>query len=173
MSSKKKAIFLDRDGVINHDRGYVNKIEDFRFVESIFETLRNFQEKGFSLFIVTNQSGIGRGYYTKEDFDILTKWMLKELKKEKIHITKVYFCPHSPEERCICRKPNTGMFDKAFKDYKIDKKNSWMIGDKHSDIKAAVNAGINNTILIADCWVKDDEAKYIVNDIFDTIRLIN
>ncbi len=172
MNKKRKAIFLDRDGVINHDRGYVNKIEDFRFVADIFETLRIFQKEGFLLFIVTNQSGIGRGYYTKEDFDILTKWMLKKLKKEKVHIQKVYFCPHSPEEKCICRKPNPGMFDKAFKEYEIDKENSWMIGDKHSDIEAAVNAGINNTILIADCWVRDEKAKYIVNNIFDTIRLI-
>ncbi len=167
-----KAIFLDRDGVINYDKGYVCKIEDFEFVDRIFEVLKAFQEEGFKLFIVTNQSGIGRGYYTQEDFEILTSWMLDILKKNEIKIEKVYFCPHAPEEKCHCRKPSSGMFEQAFEEFDIDKKNSWMIGDKHTDIKAAINAGIKNTILIGNCWVRDKDAKYIVNDIFDTIRLI-
>ncbi len=172
MSNQNKALFLDRDGVINYDKGYVCKIEDFEFVKGIFETLDYFQKKGFKLFIVTNQSGIGRGYYTLKDFEILNEWMLKELEKRGIKIERVYFCPHAPEEGCFCRKPNIGMFQKAFKEFKIDKKSSWMIGDKLSDTKAAVNAGIENTILIGDCWIRDENAKYIVNDIFDTIRLI-
>ena len=163
---------MDRDGVINYDKGYVCKIEDFEFVKGIFEILDYFQKKGFKLFIVTNQSGIGRGYYTLKDFEILNEWMLKELKKRGIKIERVYFCPHAPEEGCSCRKPNIGMFQKAFKEFKIDKKSSWMIGDKLSDTKAAVSAGIENTILIGDCWIRDENAKYIVNDIFDTIRLI-
>ncbi len=172
MSNQNKALFLDRDGVINYDKGYVCKIEDFEFVKGIFATLDYFQKKGFKLFIVTNQSGIGRGYYTLKDFEILNRWMLKELEKRGIKIERVYFCPHAPEEGCFCRKPNIGMFQKAFKEFKIDKKSSWMIGDKLSDTKAAVNAGIENTILIGDCWIRDENAKYIVNDIFDTIRLI-
>ncbi len=172
MKNKKKAIFLDRDGVINYDKGYVYKIEDFKFVDGIFDVLKAFQEKGYLLFIITNQSGIGRGYYTKEDFEKLTKWMLKELDKKGIKIEKVYFCPHAPEEKCYCRKPSTGMFEEAFKEYPIDKNGSWMIGDKHTDMEAAVKAGIKNTILIGDCFTKDKNAKYIVNDIFDTIRLI-
>ncbi len=167
-----KAVFLDRDGVINYDKGYVCKIEDFKFVNGIFEVLRYFQKVGYKLFIMTNQSGIGRGYYTIKDFEILTAWMLKEFEKKGIKIEKVYFCPHSPEEGCSCRKPKTGMFEKAFKEFKIDKKKSWMIGDKLSDTKAAVDAGIENTILIGNCWIRDENAKYIVNDIFDTIRLI-
>ncbi len=167
-----KAVFLDRDGVINYDKGYVCKIEDFKFVNGIFEVLRYFQNAGYKLFIITNQSGIGRGYYTIRDFEILTSWMLKEFEKKGIRIEKVYFCPHSPEEGCSCRKPKTGMFEKAFKEFKIDKKRSWMIGDKLSDTKAAVDAGIENTILIGNCWIRDENAKYIVNDIFDTIRLI-
>ncbi len=172
MSNQNKALFLDRDGVINYDKGYVCKIEDFEFVKGIFEILDYFQKKGFKLFIVTNQSGIGRGYYTLKDFEILNEWMLKELKKRGIKIERVYFCPHAPEEGCSCRKPNIGMFQKAFKEFKIDKKLSWMIGDKLSDTKAAVSAGIENTVLIGDCWIRDENAKYIVNDIFDTIRLI-
>jgi len=171
-SESKKAIFLDRDGVINYDKGYVHKIEDFKFVDKIFEVLRAFQDNGYLLFIVTNQSGIGRGYYTKEDFEKLTDWMLKEFEKRGIRIEKVYFCPHAPEEKCDCRKPATGMFEKAFSEYPIDKENSWMIGDKHTDMKAAADAGIKNTVLIGNCFIRDENAKYIVNDIFDTIRLI-
>jgi len=158
-----KAVFLDRDGVINIDKAYVSKIEDFQFCEGVFEALTHFQNLGYLLIIVTNQSGIGRGYYTEEDFQKLTAWMRRELLHVRIKIDAIYHCPHSPEANCACRKPQSGMFLKAIKDFDIDVKKSWMIGDKSSDIEAALGAGILNTILLG---------KTSVNFILDTINLI-
>lgn len=164
-----KAIFLDRDGVINIDKSYVYKIDDFEFVEGLMKALKHFQDLGYLLIVVTNQSGIGRGYYTINDFKKLTHWMLEEFKREKIDIKKVFFCPHSPEERCECRKPQPGMIKEAAKEFDIELKNSWMIGDKESDIEAALSAGIKNTILIGDM---DTKAKFKVKSILDTISII-
>ena len=151
MKSKQsscKALFLDRDGIINVDHGYVSKAENFEFTEGIFDFLHFFIKKGYKLFIVTNQSGIGRGYYSQKDFDTLTVWMLSELEKENIHIEMVQHCNHAPEEKCGCRKPATGMVDEILKQYNIDLDHSWMIGDKQSDIDLAHNATINHTISI-------------------------
>ena len=148
MNSKNKAVFLDRDGVINIDKSYVYKIEEFEFVDGIFERLREYQKNGYILIIVTNQSGIGRGYYSEEDFQKLTFYMLSKLKKEHIDIAKVYHCPHSPESKCICRKPNPGMLIKAKEKFNIDMKNSIMIGDKDSDIEAGRRAGVGKCIKV-------------------------
>ena len=146
----QKALFLDRDGVINIDHGYVYEIDKFEFTEGIFELLRLFIEKGYLLFIVTNQSGIGRDYYSEEDFTILTSWMLDKLKKEDINIVSVHHCNHAPEENCACRKPQTGMIDEILSQHVIDLKSSWLIGDKQSDINLAENAGISTTIAIGE-----------------------
>jgi len=145
----KKALFLDRDGVINIDYGYVYRIEDFRFVDGILDFIKNAQKKGYLPIVVTNQSGIGRGYYSLDDFEKLTNWMLEQMKQAGIKIdrTQIFYCPHSPEARCDCRKPMPGMLLKAKKLFNIDMKNSWMIGDKPSDIEAAKNAGVKNTYL--------------------------
>jgi len=146
----QKALFLDRDGVINVDHGYVYEIEKFEFNEGIFELLRTFHQKGYLLFIVTNQSGIGRGYYREEDFQKLTAWMLGELKKEQIDIVCVEHCNHAPEEKCSCRKPQTGMIDRILLHHEIDLANSWLIGDKQSDIDLAHNTKIGHTIAIGE-----------------------
>jgi len=143
-----KALFLDRDGIINIDHGYIHKIEDFEFSKGIFELLKLFINQGYLLFIVTNQSGIGRSYYSANDFRKLTIWMLAELKKKNIKIEKVYHCPHAPEEKCKCRKPETGMITKCLSTYDINLKNSWLIGDKQSDIDLGINVGIGRTIAI-------------------------
>lgn len=144
-----KAAFLDRDGVINNDYDYVSRIEDFEWREGIFELLKTLKEQQYDLYIITNQSGIGRGYYSIEDFNKLTLWMLKELKEKDIDIKKVYYCPHAPEEECTCRKPKSGMILQAVKEYDIDTKNTIMLGDKNSDMVAAKNAHIPTRIFIA------------------------
>ncbi len=156
----RRAIFLDRDGVINEDLGYVGKREDFHFLPGVFEALRHFQNLGFLLIIVTNQSGIARGYYTVQDFLSLSEWMKEELRKRDITITDIFYCPHHPEDGCECRKPKPGMILEAARRYDIDLSASWMIGDKPSDIEAAKNAGIPHTILLDD------------NTLFDTIGTI-
>lgn len=148
MTGAKKAFFLDRDGVINVDHGYVSKIEDFQFVDGLFPVLRALAAKGYALIVVTNQSGIGRGYYTEEDFQRVTRWMQQCLADEKIELAGVYSCPHSPESDCDCRKPAPGMFLQAIREHGIDPENSWMIGDKPSDMTAAAAAGIRNRVLI-------------------------
>jgi len=146
----QKAFFLDRDGIINVDHGYVNKVEDFEFTEGIFSLLKLLINNNFKLFIVTNQSGIGRNYYSKEEFSTLTEWMLSELKKRDIEIVSVHHCAHAPEENCNCRKPETGMVDEILAKNEIDLENSWMIGDKQSDIDLAKNSKIKQTIAIGE-----------------------
>jgi len=138
----KKTIFLDRDGTINDDRNaeYISKVEDFTFLPGSIEALKLLQDSGFQLIIITNQSGIGRKYYTEEDYQRLTKYMLHELEKDEIKIKAIYYCSHSPESKCACRKPNPLMIEKAVNEHNVDISNSYMIGDKTSDITMGVEA---------------------------------
>ncbi len=145
----KKALFLDRDGVVNVEINYLYKIEDFRFIEGIFELCKKYQNQGYLLFVVTNQSGIARGYYAQEAFDTLSSWMVEEFAKHGITIQKVYFCPHHPEisGACSCRKPEAGMLLQAQKEFGVDLENSILVGDKESDIEAALCAGLKESYL--------------------------
>jgi len=139
-----KALFLDRDGVVNVDKNYVYRIEDVDFLDGIFEFCEYFQQKGFLIFIVTNQAGIARGYYNIEDFQMLSDWMISVFKQKMITITKIYFCPHHPDITgpCECRKPNPGMILRAAEEYRLDLSGSVLVGNHESDIKAGENAGI-------------------------------
>ncbi|MDD9269508.1 HAD family hydrolase [Paenibacillus sp. GCM10023248] len=155
---RPKALLLDRDGVINIDKSYVYKVEDFEFNEGIFENLLRFQRAGFLLIIVTNQAGIGRGYYTEKDFWELTAWMVKQFEAHGIRMAKVYFCPYHPvhgigeyKQDAFCRKPNPGMILQAMREFQLDLASSVLIGDKESDIEAGLRAGIGTTILIRGC----------------------
>jgi D-glycero-D-manno-heptose 1,7-bisphosphate phosphatase len=155
-NEKNIGIFLDRDGVINETPGlgnYVYKIKDFKILPGVFDALKLFQLKGYKLFIITNQSGIGKGIYTKEEFLKVNKYMLNIFKEQRINIEKVYFCPHKPEENCECRKPKTKFINQAVKDFNLDLNQSWVIGDMISDIQMGKNAGCN-TILIDSEFVK-------------------
>jgi D-glycero-D-manno-heptose 1,7-bisphosphate phosphatase len=145
-----KAAFLDRDGVINHDLDYVYKVEDFHFTEGCIDALKQLQSKGFTLFVVTNQSGIGRGYYSEEEYQRLTTWYVKVLFDAGVTITQVYHCPHSPEDKCACRKPKPGMFLQAANDYNIDFSTSIMVGDKNSDMEAAKVVGIQQLYFLGE-----------------------
>lgn len=148
----RPALFLDRDGVINVEKNYVYKAEDIEFIEPIFEICRKYQEKGFMIFIITNQAGIARGYYSEKDFLILTRWMEDEFKKREIQIKKTFYCPHHPNftGECFYRKPNPGMILKAKEEFDIDLENSVLIGDKQSDIDAGVNAGIKQNYFVGE-----------------------
>ena len=145
----KKALFLDRDGVINVEKQYLYKKEDFEFIEGIFELCQFFQDLGYLIIVVTNQSGIARGYYSEEDFENLTQWMVKQFKEQNITISKVYHCPHHPDitGECLCRKPKPGMLLDAQKEFNVDLKHSVMVGDKERDIEAGLNAGLKDTYL--------------------------
>ncbi|RXK10314.1 D-glycero-beta-D-manno-heptose-1,7-bisphosphate 7-phosphatase [Halarcobacter bivalviorum] len=170
-----KGLFLDRDGVVNIEKNYLYKIEEFEFFDGIFDSLKKIQKLGYKIFIITNQSGIGRGYYSVEDFEKLTSWMIKEFKNNEIVISQVEFCPHGPNDNCTCRKPKTGMIDKILEKHQIDLENSWLVGDKSSDIKCAKNAGISNTIQVKsghDFDENESEAKYICETIKDISEII-
>ena len=141
-----KAIFVDRDGVLVEDFGYVHKIEDFKLVKNAVEGLKLL--KNYKLFIVTNQSGIGRGYYKFEDFLNYNNRVLKELEKHKIKIQKTYYCPHKPEDNCDCRKPKTKFLKEAEKEYGIDLKKSYVIGDKKADVELGRNASCKSILVL-------------------------
>lgn len=152
---KNKVFFLDRDGVINFDHGYVGSIEKFNFIPDIFEACQLLLSIGYKIIIVTNQAGIARGLYSEEDFYLLTNWMLNEFKKNSIDILAVYHCPHHPEKglpeyriTCDCRKPEPGMILSAAKEHSIDLEQSAMVGDKESDLESARRAGIKNLYFV-------------------------
>ena len=143
-----RVIFLDRDGVLNVDYGYIFKSSDFRIIDGVFDALRFFSDLGFLLIIVTNQSGIRRGLYSEKDFLELNDYMLDLFKNNFINITDVFYCPHGPLDNCSCRKPKTGMIDIAVSRYAIDRKKSYMIGDKVTDVEAGRSAGLAKSFLI-------------------------
>ena len=162
----QKALFLDRDGVINVEKNYLYKIEDFEFINGIMDLCFYYYTQGYEIFVVTNQSGIARNYYTENDFDLLTKWMVEEFSKNKIIISNVYFCPHHPSisGECACRKPKPGMLLDAAKKYKLDLSHSIIIGDKERDIEAGLNAGLEETYLLdATKTIKYSKATKIVS----------
>lgn len=148
-------MFLDRDGIINENYGYVHSIDKFSFVEGVFDLVARAKQLQYKVIVVTNQSGIGRGYYTEECFFKLNEWMLNYFTQKKADIDKVYFCPHHPSEAigsykkvCNCRKPSPGMALRAQKEFALDLKQSIMVGDKPSDIAFAVNAKIAYAFLL-------------------------
>jgi D-glycero-D-manno-heptose 1,7-bisphosphate phosphatase len=163
-----KTVFLDRDGVINKEVGYLHKIQDFEFIDGVFEACLYFQSLNYQIIVVTNQSGIGRGYYDEDDFHIINNWMLGQFKNKGIEILDVFFCPHDPESNCDCRKPKPGMLNQANEKHNIDMEKSWMIGDKEADVAAANSAGIKNTILVKSGHTIDEEnsnARFILGSI--------
>jgi D-glycero-D-manno-heptose 1,7-bisphosphate phosphatase len=151
--TRRRALFLDRDGVINVEKGYVHRREQFTFQKGIFTLCSAAESLGYLLIIVTNQAGIARGYYTESEFLGLTEWMIAEFDRRGVLITKVYYCPYHPvhgvgEYRIDSpdRKPKPGMLLRAQADYNLDLKRSVLIGDKPSDISAAEAAGVSTRI---------------------------
>lgn len=129
---KNKAVFLDRDGTINVDHGYVYKYEDFEFIDGVIDSLKKLQDAGFLLVIITNQSGIARGYFSENDFHILHEKIDKKLEGYGIKISGLYYCPHLND--CSCRKPQTKLFYDAANDLNIDFSKSYAIGDRMRDL---------------------------------------
>ena len=169
---KQRAIFLDRDGVINKDLNYLYKIDNFKFINGVFHACNYLQNIGYKIIVVTNQSGISRGYYSETDYLVLCKWMVSKFRENGIEILNVFHCPHSPDESCNCRKPKPGMLLNAKVKYNVDMQNSWMVGDRENDIKAANEAGIQNTILVRSGHNIDERNSNAVH-IIDSIKDIN
>jgi D-glycero-D-manno-heptose 1,7-bisphosphate phosphatase len=151
----RKAAFLDRDGVINVDQGYVHRIEDFQFVAGTLEACRELARRGWLLVVATNQSGIGRGLYTAEEFHQVTDWMRERFARCGAVLAGVYYCPHHPTDAidrfrmpCDCRKPQPGMLRAAARDLSLDLAQSMMFGDTCEDLQAAQAAGVAHRVLL-------------------------
>lgn len=145
-----KAVFFDRDGVFNEDHGYLYRIEDLHWIAGAREAVALLTKLGYKIFVVTNQSGIARGYYTIADVEKLHGYMQQEFNKQGGRITRFYYCPHHPtkgvvaeySKECSCRKPKPGMLLQAFAEYDLDKSQCFMVGDMPKDLEAAKGAGI-------------------------------
>lgn len=178
-----KAVFLDRDGVINIDTGYVSHSDDFEFIEGVIEACQKIKAKGYQLVVITNQSGIARGYFSEDEFMTLTEWMDWSLADKGVDLDGIYFCPHHPEkgigdykQACDCRKPRPGMINSAVKHLDIDLSQSFLVGDKVSDLKAGKTAGVATNILVRTGKAITPEgeklADYIVDSLVDVIALL-
>ena len=155
-------IFLDSDGVINEDNEYVYKREDFKFLPNVTEALLKLQSH-YLLFVITNQSGIGRGYHSENDFIKLNEFMIQELKNQGVIIQETYYCPHATNHDCECRKPKTKLLEQAAKEFSISLKNSWVVGDKMSDIEMGKNAGCKTAL------IKSRFVEFIQTQKFDSL----
>ena len=154
-TSLRRAVFLDRDGTLNVEKDYLYKIEDFEFLPGVFQALKRLREAGFALVVVTNQSGVARGYYTLEQVDILHRHMYQVLSSEGIFLDGIYCCPHHPDVGrppfdidCNCRKGKPGMLLQAARDLNLDLGQSYMIGDKRVDLKAGERAGCRSLLVL-------------------------
>jgi D-glycero-D-manno-heptose 1,7-bisphosphate phosphatase len=149
------AAFLDRDGVINIDSGYVHHVADFQFIAGVLGACRGLHLAGYKLIVVSNQAGIAHGYYDEQTFEEITGWMRERFREAGAPLTGVYYCPHHPRGRvarysreCDCRKPAPGMIAQAVREHQIDVANSFLVGDKESDLEAAKGAGIPRRFLV-------------------------
>ena len=168
LGKKNKAIFLDRDGTINVEKDYLYKIEDFEFLPGVIDALRSAQEAGYKLIIITNQSGIARGYYTVDDFNTVNGWMLKTLQAEGVRIDKVYYCPHHPDALvpefrvdCDCRKPKLGLYMQAVEEYDLDLDQCYAIGDKIRDCSICETTGCHGFL------IAENEKRDVIQNVKD------
>ena len=179
MSNTKPAIFLDRDGVINKDNGYVSQRDDFEFIEGAIEACIEFQKKGYLLVVITNQSGIARGLFSEDQFNTLTEWMDWSMADRGVDLDGIYYCPHHSEEGqgeykidCECRKPKPGMLMNAIEDLNIDVEASILIGDKVSDLQAGIAAGVKTNYLVRSGKKITEQGETLATAIFDDLAAI-
>lgn len=165
MSARPKAAFIDRDGVINVERHYVHRIEDFELLPGVVEGLRRLRDAGYRLVVITNQAGIARGYYDEAALHTLHAHMRQLLAAEGVTLDAIYFCPHHPQGQvaslavaCDCRKPAPGMILQAARDMDLDLSVSVLVGDKLSDIQAGRSAGVGRTAIVDSGHAVEDEA---------------
>ena len=163
-TASKKAVFFDRDGTLNVDIHYLHRPEDFVWIEGAKEAIKYVNDLGYLAILVTNQSGVARGYYPEEDVKKVYDWMNIELAKIGAHLDALSFCPHHPEGKipqyakaCTCRKPQTGMVDKACADYAIDRTGSYFVGDSDGDMECARRAGV-------------EPIRYVTGSLLDCLR---
>eukprot|EP01029_Cantina_marsupialis_P009319 TRINITY_DN2179_c0_g1_i1.p12 TRINITY_DN2179_c0_g1~~TRINITY_DN2179_c0_g1_i1.p12 ORF type:complete len:195 (+),score=19.39 TRINITY_DN2179_c0_g1_i1:10300-10884(+) len=172
----KPAVFLDRDGVINVDHGYVHDEHDFEYIDGVFEAAKAFKDMGYLLVLVTNQSGIARGMFSEDRFLSLTQWMDWNFVDNGVELDGIYYCPHHAKhgigdykQDCDCRKPKPGMFISARDFLKIDMANSVMIGDKAEDMMAAEAAGVGTKVLVRTGKPITEKGEALASVVLDSI----
>lgn len=174
LTKLKKAIFLDRDGVLNKEVGYLSNPKDFVFLEGSIEALKILKQKDYLLIVITNQAALARGFLTVETLQVIHNKMVKILKENKISLDDIYYCPHHPEFTgpCDCRKPNPGMILKAKLKFNIDIRNSYMIGDTLSDIETGKNAQCKTVLVLTGYGKKEikKESSIIPDMIFKNLK---
>ncbi|KAE9530159.1 D-glycero-beta-D-manno-heptose 1,7-bisphosphate 7-phosphatase [Testudinibacter aquarius] len=171
----EKAIFLDRDGTVNVDHGYVHEIDQFDFINGSIEALAELKKMGYLLVLVTNQSGIARGYFSEEQFLQLTEWFDWSLADRGVDFDGIYYCPHLPDgvgeyrQDCDCRKPKPGMLLQAIQELNIDPNRSFMIGDKIEDLMAGKAAGVAHNILVRSGKTVTTEGEQLAEAVLDSV----
>lgn len=172
----KRAVFLDRDGVLNSDNGYVSKVDDFEFIDGVIDACKVLKAKGYLLIVITNQSGIARGYFSEEQFHTLTEWMDWSLADRGVDLDGIYYCPHHAQKgigefkiECDCRKPKPGMLLSAIEELNIDITNSFLVGDKVSDLQAGFAAGIKTNYLVRTGKDITAEGEQMATAVFDSL----
>jgi D-glycero-D-manno-heptose 1,7-bisphosphate phosphatase len=173
----ERALFLDRDGVINHEVGYLHQSEEVRFVEGIFSLCRTAASLGYRLIVVTNQAGIARGFYGEADFETLMGWMRTEFRAEGVELDAVYHCPFHPEHGVgeykrehEDRKPGTGMLRRGVREFGVDLQQSVMVGDRCTDIAAANTAGLRQAFLLRGTEPDGCNGEYLAVDRLDQVE---
>ena len=152
----KRAVFIDRDGTISEEVGYINHLSRFRLFPYSAAALRQLHQDGYLAIVITNQAGVARGYFSEEMVQAIHKRMTEELQAGDAALDAIYYCTHHPSVgqppfrlECDCRKPKPGLLLRAAQDFDIDRENSWMVGDRYSDIELAANAGVKSVLVLS------------------------
>ncbi len=178
--NRLKAVFVDRDGTINYEKNYVYKIEDFELIPGTLEALRLLTDSNTKVYIITNQAGIAKGYFTEEQFHELTSYMISCFNKEECKIEKVLYCPHHPDgivpkytQKCLCRKPNTKLIEEIIRKERFNVNEMALIGDKDTDIEAGRRLGLT-TYLVLTGYGREHQgvtnAHYIKPDLLSAVK---
>lgn len=160
----KRAVFLDRDGTLIVDHGYIHKPSQVELLPGVIDALIKLKKLEFELIIISNQSGIGRGFFTREEVELVNQHLHHLLIKHGIALTDIYYCPHSPDDMCICRKPKPGLILQALKEHNIDAKQSYFVGDKWTDVQAAIAAGVQPVLLSKNHHIFIDTVPILIVD---------
>lgn len=174
-----KAVFIDRDGTINVNVEYLDNPQNFQMYPGVGEGIKKLQESAFKIIVITNQSGIARGFFSEKTLEEIHRRMIKELLAKGASVDAIYYCPHHPEDNCDCRKPKTGLFEKAVKDHGIDVFKSYLIGDRMLDVEAGHKMGLKTVLIpekkemvrreMAQSEIKPD---YLCNDFYSGVEWI-
>lgn len=174
-----KVVFLDRDGTINKDKSYVHSIEEFEFLPGVIRTLQKFIQLGYQLIVITNQSGIARGYYSEDEYLILDQWMRNKLRSEGVEILDSYYCPHLPDApiikyriQCQCRKPGIELFEKAIQQHRVDISNSIAIGDRLRDVEVCKKYPMKGFVLYQDTEYTEENIHFLRGGMVEVIEKI-